>query len=152
MLQARGIADDRGDGTYVIRYSTAHLVPGKYLLHVDLVQSISKGRRGFAGGGGLTARYFTNGGLSGAPSVLREEIGPLACVVAINLCLIYILGTTGMTGVLENLSLALPTTSLSAGVVLEWLYNIAKPVSKLVLCRWPIAHHRNARVTSNCTL
>lgn len=90
MLQARGIADDRGDGTYVIRYSTAHLVPGKYLLHVDLVQSISKGRRGFAGGGGLTARYFTNGGLSGAPSVLREEIGPLVCVPAINLCLIYI--------------------------------------------------------------
>ena len=85
MLQARGIADDRGDGTYVIRYSTAHLVPGKYLLHVDLVQSISKGRGGLAGGGGLTARYFTNGGLSGAPSVFREEIGPLMCVIAINL-------------------------------------------------------------------
>ena len=62
-----GIVDDRGDGTYAVRLSSANLTSGSYEVDVDLLLNDHQG---------LTGHYFTNGGLRGPPSFARIDSGP----------------------------------------------------------------------------
>lgn len=69
--RAKGVVNDQGDGTY--RFSMRHLGTGKYAMHVDLARSASVT---LGGGGGLTAKYYASGNISGYPTLRREDRGP----------------------------------------------------------------------------
>ena len=61
-----------------MRYSTAHLTPGRYDVHIDLARRIvAKQNTEHGWSGGLVAEYFANGGLFGAPAVVQEDGGPI---------------------------------------------------------------------------
>ncbi|KAJ8601307.1 hypothetical protein CTAYLR_007233 [Chrysophaeum taylorii] len=65
-----GIADDRDDGTYAVRFSSQNLTVGEYEVNVELANRQH-------GEGGLTASYFANGVLFGEPAVVRVDPGPI---------------------------------------------------------------------------